>query len=105
VERLERASPLRGRSTNGLKDHCPTFDLHFRFLAKQLTPNLLYNRIIPESMKLESLTVKQYTKNPLFVYTYLITWIEAFLFDRKAQVLTEGKLYSFHTHLNLFTEF
>jgi len=37
--------------------------------------------------------------------TYLLTWIEAFLFDRKAQNLAKGTLDFYRRHLNLFITF
>jgi site-specific recombinase XerD len=37
--------------------------------------------------------------------TYLLTWIEAFLFDRKAQNLAKGTLDFYRRHLNLFIKF
>ena len=37
--------------------------------------------------------------------TYLLTWIEAFLFDRKAQNLAKGILDFYRRHLNLFIKF
>ena len=54
---------------------------------------------------METSTVKQWIKNPLCLDTYLITWIEAFLFDRKAQNVTKGTLYFYRAHLNLFIKF
>ncbi len=37
--------------------------------------------------------------------TYLLTWIEAFLLDRKAQNLAKGTLDFYRRHLNLFIKF
>lgn len=37
--------------------------------------------------------------------TYLLTWIEAFLFDRKAQNLTKGTIDFYRRHLNIFIKF
>jgi|APSaa5957512622_1039677.scaffolds.fasta_scaffold82868_1 integrase/recombinase XerD len=37
--------------------------------------------------------------------TYLLTWIEAFLFDRKAQGLSKGTLYFYQKKLGKFTQF
>ena len=37
--------------------------------------------------------------------TYLLTWIEAFLFDRKAQNLAKGTIDFYRSHLNLFIKF
>ena len=37
--------------------------------------------------------------------TYLLTWIEAFLFDRKAQYLAKGTLDFYRRHLNIFIKF
>jgi integrase/recombinase XerD len=37
--------------------------------------------------------------------TYLLTWIEAFLFDRKAQNLSKGTLYFYQKKLELFTSY
>jgi site-specific recombinase XerD len=37
--------------------------------------------------------------------TYLLTWIEAFLFDRKAQNLAKGTLDFYRRHLNIFIQF
>lgn len=37
--------------------------------------------------------------------TYLLTWIEAFLFDRKAQNLSKGTLYFYQKKLELFTNY
>ena len=37
--------------------------------------------------------------------TYLLTWIEAFLFDRKAQNLSKGTIDFYRNHLNLFIKF
>jgi site-specific recombinase XerD len=37
--------------------------------------------------------------------TYLLTWIEAFLFDRKAQNLSKGTLDFYRRHLNIFIKF
>ena len=37
--------------------------------------------------------------------TYLLTWIEAFLFDRKAQNLAKGTLDFYRRHLNIFIMF
>ena len=54
---------------------------------------------------MEISTIKQGIKNPLVLDTYLITWIEAFLFDRKAQNLAKGTLNFYRVHLNLFIKF
>jgi integrase/recombinase XerD len=54
---------------------------------------------------METSTVKQWIKNPLCLDTYLLTWIETFLFDRKAMNVTKGTLYFYRAHLNLFTKF
>jgi site-specific recombinase XerD len=56
-------------------------------------------------MKMEISAVKQRIINPLCLDTYLITWIEAFLFDRKAQNLTKGTLLFYRGYLELFTKF
>ena len=37
--------------------------------------------------------------------TYLLTWMEAFLFDRKAQGLSKGTLYFYQKKLSKFTQF
>ena len=37
--------------------------------------------------------------------TYLLTWIDAFLVDRKAQGLSKGTLYFYQKKLELFTKF
>ena len=37
--------------------------------------------------------------------THLLTWIEAFLIDRKAQGLSEGTLYFYQKKLKLFTDY
>ena len=37
--------------------------------------------------------------------TYLLTWIEAFLYDRKAQNLAKGTIDFYRRHLNLFIQF
>jgi integrase/recombinase XerC/integrase/recombinase XerD len=37
--------------------------------------------------------------------THLLTWIEAFLIDRKAQGLSKGTLYFYQKKLNLFTDY
>jgi site-specific recombinase XerD len=44
--------------------------------------------------------IKEYTLD-----TYLLTWIEAFLFDRKVQNLAKGTLDFYRRHLNLFIKF
>jgi site-specific recombinase XerD len=56
-------------------------------------------------MKMEISAIKQRIINPLCLDTYLITWIEAFLFDRKAQNLTKGTLLFYRGYLELFTKF
>jgi site-specific recombinase XerD len=54
---------------------------------------------------MEISTVKQRIKNPVVLDTYLITWIETFLFDRKAQNVTKGTLNFYRFQLNSFIKF
>jgi len=54
---------------------------------------------------MEISTVKQRIKNPLCLDTYLETWIEGFLFDRKAQNVTKGTLNFYRAQFSLFLKF
>ena len=54
---------------------------------------------------METSTVKQRTINPLVLDTYLETWIDAFLFDRKAQHLSKCTLIFYRNYLKLFTKY
>jgi integrase/recombinase XerD len=54
---------------------------------------------------METSTVKQMINNPLYLDTHLATWIEAFLFDRKAQNLSKKTIIFYRTYLTLFTNY
>jgi integrase/recombinase XerD len=47
----------------------------------------------------------QWTITDFSQETHLLTWVEAFLMDRKSQGLAAGTLYFYHKKLKLFTEF
>lgn len=47
----------------------------------------------------------QRTIKTFVLETYILTWIEAFLVDRKAQNLSQGTIGFYRHHLHLFTEF
>jgi len=50
-------------------------------------------------------TTNQWIITKLELDTHLLTWIEAFLIDRKAQGLSDGTLYFYQKKLKLFTEY
>ena len=50
-------------------------------------------------------TKNQWTITKFEQETHLLTWIEAFLVDRKAQGLAEGTIYFYQKKLHLFTTF
>jgi site-specific recombinase XerD len=59
---------------------------------------------LQKEMKMKQSTVNQWTiVNSQD--THLLTWVEAFLFDRKAQGLSKGTLYFYQKKLQLFTAF
>ena len=54
---------------------------------------------------MDAATRNQWTITKFAQETHLLTWIDAFLLDRKVQVMSPGTLYFYQKKLNLFTAF
>lgn len=54
---------------------------------------------------MDTATKNQWTITKFSQETHLLTWVEAFLMDRKVQVMSPGTLYFYQKKLKLFTDF